>query len=70
MDKTTARALSGFFIAFNHAMSSEAAALVNDILLRFADDSPARACRVLSLDGRKHDRRRTRSVAGTPTLRK
>jgi hypothetical protein len=40
MDKTTARALSGFFIAFNHAMSPEAAALVNDILLRFADDAP------------------------------
>jgi hypothetical protein len=42
MDKTTARALGGLFVAFNHAMSPTAAALVSDILLQLADESPDR----------------------------
>jgi hypothetical protein len=40
MDKTTARALRGLFVALNYSMSREAAELMQDILLEIADQTP------------------------------
>jgi hypothetical protein len=43
MDGSTARALSGFFIAISHALPRESADLAGDILLRLADSAPDEA---------------------------
>jgi hypothetical protein len=39
MNGTTARALSGFFIAISHALPEESASLAGQILLRLADET-------------------------------